>query len=193
MHSQTTINQFIELRAQGLSLNRIADQLSVSKRTLVDWNREHQETIVSLRAFELEALHEKVLASHEQELTRLVACQSKIDDELAKRSLETIPTDKLLRLSFLVRQEIRSFCQSHRGSAGRVAAGVHETNGQSSPIKVNQAQNFSSSTEFVPSSPDQSSVAPLVEEEAPLTKEIHASRITNHAPGFENQDNTTNY
>ena len=143
MHSQITINQFIDLRAQGLSLNRIADQLGVSKRTLVDWNRDHQATIDSLRALELEALHERVLASHEQELTRLAACQSKIDEELAKRSLETVPTDKLLRLSLLVRQEIRALRQPQfAGSAGRAATGVHETNGQSSPIKVNQAENI---------------------------------------------------
>src|SRR5262245_2586469 len=54
MHSHTIINQFIELRSQGLSLSRIAEQLNVSKRTLVDWNRAHQATIDSLRALELE-------------------------------------------------------------------------------------------------------------------------------------------
>jgi len=150
MHTHTTINQFIELRAQGLSLNRIADQLGVSKRTLINWNRDQHTTIESLRALEIEALHEKILASHEQELTQLAACQSKIAEELAKRSLETIPTDKLLRLSFLVRQEIRNLCQSHSGSASRAATGLHETNGESSPIEVNQAQNISSAADAGP-------------------------------------------
>src|SRR3954469_24055823 len=110
MHPQATINQFIDLRSQGFSLARIADQLGVSKRTLIDWNREHQADITALRALELEAFHEKILASHEQELSRLAACQSKIDEELAKRSLETLPTDKLLRLSLLLRREIRNLC-----------------------------------------------------------------------------------
>ena len=110
MHPNVTKQQFIELRAQGLSLSRIADQLHVSKRTLVGWNREHHADIDSLRALELEALHEKLLASHEQELTRLAAYQCKIDEELAKRPLEKLTTDKLFRLSLLFRREIRDLC-----------------------------------------------------------------------------------
>src|SRR3954467_10420626 len=125
MHPQTTINQFIDLRSQGFSLSRIADQLGVSKRTLIDWNREHQADITALRALELEAFHEKILASHEQELSRLAACQSKIDEELAKRFLETLSTDKLFRLSLLVRREIRNLCTAAERTIGhRVPASL---------------------------------------------------------------------
>ncbi len=40
MHTNETKDRFIELRAQGLSLAKIASDLGVSKRTLVDWNHE---------------------------------------------------------------------------------------------------------------------------------------------------------
>jgi lambda repressor-like predicted transcriptional regulator len=112
MHSTETKNQFIELRAQGRTLASLASQLGVSKRTLIDWNRQSAPEIQALRAVEIEALHEKILASHEQELTRLGAFQRKLDDELANRAVETIPTDKLLRLSLLLRREIRALCES---------------------------------------------------------------------------------
>src|SRR3954468_11316330 len=166
MHPQTTINQFIDLRSQGFSLARIADQLGLSKRTLIDWNREHQADITALRALELEAFHEKILASHEQELSRLAACQSKIDEELAKRSLETLPTDKLFRLSLLVRREIRSLCAA-ASPAGKGAfhsvPDLNTTNGPSSPIKPNQAPDIFSghpATESEPVASSQSEAVP---------------------------------
>ena len=52
MYDQQTKNRFIDLRAQGLSLARIALDLDISKRTAVDWNRQFQTEILSLRQFE---------------------------------------------------------------------------------------------------------------------------------------------
>jgi transposase-like protein len=71
MYDIDTKSQFLELRAKGCSLSRIAERLKVSQRTLVDWNRQEHEQIRTLRAIEWEALQEKILATHEQELVRL--------------------------------------------------------------------------------------------------------------------------
>ena len=59
MHSTDTKSQFIELRAKGWSLTRIASRINVSPRTLVEWNRQSQAEIRLLRAVELEALQER--------------------------------------------------------------------------------------------------------------------------------------
>ena len=40
MYDTDTKNQFLELRAKGWSLSRIAERLNVARRTLVDWNRQ---------------------------------------------------------------------------------------------------------------------------------------------------------
>jgi hypothetical protein len=45
MYDNDTKNEFIELRAKGWSPSRISDQLKVSQRTLVDWNRQEREQI----------------------------------------------------------------------------------------------------------------------------------------------------
>ena len=71
MYDTDTKSQFLELRANGWSLARIAAHLKVAQRTLVDWNRQEHEQIRTLRAIELEALQEKILSTREQELTRL--------------------------------------------------------------------------------------------------------------------------
>jgi hypothetical protein len=71
MYDIETKTQFLELRAKGWSLARIAERLNIAQRTLVDWNRQEHEQIRVLRAIECEALQEKILATHEQQLVRL--------------------------------------------------------------------------------------------------------------------------
>ena len=112
MYDTDTKNQFLELRAKGWSLSRISEQLKVSQRTLVDWNRQEREQIRTLRAIEWEALQEKILATGEQELLRLKKELDRLEGELAKRTVEYVSTENLYRLSALVRAEIRKVCQA---------------------------------------------------------------------------------
>src|SRR5215470_12944980 len=49
MHSTETINQFLNLRVQGWSFARIAEQLQVSKPTLLAWNRKYHSRIDSMK------------------------------------------------------------------------------------------------------------------------------------------------
>ena len=105
------MGQFLELRAKGWSLARIAERLKVAQRTLVDWNRQEHEQIRTLRAIELEALQEKILASREQELTRLKLELDRLETELTKRTVEYVSTENLYRLSALMRSEIRKACE----------------------------------------------------------------------------------
>jgi hypothetical protein len=111
MYDTDTKGQFIELRAKGWSLARIAERLKVAQRTLVDWNRQEQEQIRGLRAIELEALREKILATREKELTRLKQELDRLDAQLAKRTVEFVSTENLYRLSALLRGEIRKISE----------------------------------------------------------------------------------
>ena len=112
MHHVDTKNQFLELRAKGWSLARIAERLKVAQRTLVDWNRQEHEQIRTLRAIELEALQERILATREHELTRLKQELDRLETELAKRKVEHVSTENLYRLAALLRAEIRKVCQA---------------------------------------------------------------------------------
>jgi orotate phosphoribosyltransferase-like protein len=56
MYSNDIKDQFLELRAKGLSLARIATDIHVSQRTLVHWNRQLALDIRALRAVHLEAV-----------------------------------------------------------------------------------------------------------------------------------------
>src|SRR5438045_3837275 len=108
--SDTTekIDKFIELRAQGWSLNHIASELHVAKRTLVEWSGEQAAQINSLRTLLQETAQEKLAASRAEELARLLRTQKDVEDELAGRSLYRLPLDKLFGVAAELRQEIRS-------------------------------------------------------------------------------------
>lgn len=112
MYDTDTRGKFIELRAKGWSLARIAKNLDISVRTLVDWNKQEREAIKEFRAVELEALHEKILASHEHELKTLKANLDRIEEQIATRhhGYESIAT--YYRLASLLRSEIRKCCDA---------------------------------------------------------------------------------
>jgi transcriptional regulator len=112
MYGTDTKSQFLELRAKGWSLARIAEHLKSAQRTLVDWNRQEHEQIRTLRAIELEALQEKILSTREHELLRLKQELDRLEQELTKRSVEVVSTENLYRLVALIRAEIRKVCQA---------------------------------------------------------------------------------
>ena len=107
MKDQQTQNQFIELRAQGWSLARIATELHLSKTTLVDWNRTARQEIRELKEVEVEALHERVLVSYELELQRFTSQLNRIEAVLTQRKLDCLSTESLFVLAATVRPQLR--------------------------------------------------------------------------------------
>ena len=107
MHSTDTKSKFLEFRGKGWSLARIAKQIDVSVRTLADWNQQHRQEIRTLRAIDIEALQEKFLATHEQELSSLTAQLQRIGQAIGDSKLQFVETKDLFRLAAVTRAEIR--------------------------------------------------------------------------------------
>jgi len=129
MYTSEKIDKFIELRAQGWSLNHAASELGVAKRTLVEWSHEQAAEIKSLRAVLQETAQEKLAASREEELARLLRTQKDVEDELASRPLYRVPLEKLFGVAAELRQEIRSLRQemdsAEQSGLGDPAANGH--------------------------------------------------------------------
>ena len=98
MKDKQTKERFIELRGQGLPLKRIADEIGVSKTTLVNWEQDLKEQIDNLRAMELEALYDKYYLSTRKKVEFFGDVLSRIQGELETRDLSTIPTEKLFAM-----------------------------------------------------------------------------------------------
>jgi hypothetical protein len=97
--------RFVLLRSQGLSFARIADELKVSKPTLIQWSRLHQFEIQNLRAVETEALAEQCFASQRERWEQIGRDLRRVEAELAKRDLGEVPTARLLTLAARLRRE----------------------------------------------------------------------------------------
>lgn len=102
-----TKQQFIELRAQGWSFDKIAKELGRAKQTLIDWSKELSDEIANLKALELEALYESHYLMKEHRLKTFGAMLTKITTEIQKRDLSDVPTDKLLDLLLKYNSQVR--------------------------------------------------------------------------------------
>ena len=101
-------SQFIELRAKGWSYVKIARKLKVSKNTLANWGAELEGEIASLKAIEMEALHEKYFMNKEARIRLLGEQLKEIKDELKRRGLETVSTDRLLEMELKLYQALQA-------------------------------------------------------------------------------------
>jgi len=99
--------RFVELRSQGKSFAAIAEELSVSKPTLITWSQDFAVQIHNLRAINDEALREKYRLTKQRELETFARQLEAVETELNKRSLTNMPTDKLYSILFKLLVEVR--------------------------------------------------------------------------------------
>ncbi len=118
MHNPETKNEFLKLRAQGLSFDRISSRLHVSKPTLLAWNRQQLSRCRSPRALELKAI-EEILP--EQELLRCTTNLRAVEQELASRGFREIPTDQLQRYASVLRARIQELCAVKKQSTEQLS------------------------------------------------------------------------
>jgi hypothetical protein len=135
MHSTETVNQFLNLRAQGWSFARIADHLHVSKPTLLDWSNKHQSQIDSMKAACEHSAQENLQLSHEQELERLNMFHNALRQELVSRSLKTISTEQIETLANELHLQIQRV-------SGQPSEGLLTKDGKENltPLTVNNAK-----------------------------------------------------
>lgn len=108
MYSIETKNQFIELRAQGLSLDAISAQLSVPRATLGRWHHESLEQIQRLRALQWDLLEDQIGHRLEDTLQRIAQRIRKSEDELDTRDPGRRNTIELVRI---IRDSRREYLQ----------------------------------------------------------------------------------
>ena len=98
MKDTKTVEEFIILRAQGWSFDRIAKKLKTAKQTLINLSGTYSVEISHLKALELEALQEEYFLTREGKIKLLGEAVKKLKTELDKRDLSDVPTAKLYEL-----------------------------------------------------------------------------------------------
>lgn len=102
--------KFIELRAQGMSFEKISKELNISKPVLLKWNGEFLERIKEAQFFELENIVEKyslMRAKRFEVHSKLLSSALKELQERAENNkLKTLSTEKLFELVEELEQRI---------------------------------------------------------------------------------------
>jgi len=92
--------RFIDLRATGMSYEKISAEIGVSKRTLINWGKKLSLEIADAHAVELEALQDEFYMLKERRIKLFGEKLKAISEEIDNRDLSDIPTEKLFDLFF---------------------------------------------------------------------------------------------
>ena len=106
MITHETKLKIVELRAKGLSIQKIASELDLSKQTVVDATKEMKDEIATLKAVRLDELYEAEALSVEARVKRLSSLLGKLQEELDSRSLSDVPTERLVDLYLRTQKEL---------------------------------------------------------------------------------------
>ena len=102
--------KFIQLRAQGMSFDKISKELNVSKPVLLKWNGEFLERIRQAQFFELENIVEKysLMRSKRFEVHSklLNSALAELQERAENNKLKTLSTEKLFQLVEELEQRI---------------------------------------------------------------------------------------
>ena len=109
MSSKITYKQdeFIRLRAEGMSYKQISEQIGISKPTLIKWSKQFNNDIRNLKAIEHESLCQEFLACKQHRIRILGAHLNMIVQEIMNRDLSTIPTSKLFELEAKICKQLK--------------------------------------------------------------------------------------
>ena len=110
--------ELIRLRAEGLSFSKIADQLGVSRPTLIKWSGELQSQISAARYAQLEALAEQYGLLKEARIKAFGQLLEKLMAELKQRVLAEIPTYHLLKMVLEVSSRVKEEVSSVKHAEG---------------------------------------------------------------------------
>ena len=109
MYTETQKNEFITLRAEGLSFDKISKKLNIPKLTLVRWAREKQHEIEALKEFAFEALMESLKVSSSDRIEIIAKDIRKLNSVLNKRSYDYGGTIDLIKLRAFLINELSKF------------------------------------------------------------------------------------
>lgn len=89
---------FIELRAKGNSFDTIAKKLNISKTTLISWSKSFDLEIKNQTSVEMDLIRDQLALTRRHQLELYGEQLSLVREEIEKRDLTEIKTDKLIEI-----------------------------------------------------------------------------------------------
>lgn len=107
LKDQKVKEEFMRLRALGMSYSKISTQISVSKTTLIRWNRDFEPEIERLKGVELEAMLEEFMVGRKDRVKRYAAQLARVENELDRRKLSEVETHRLIGIFVKLLEALR--------------------------------------------------------------------------------------
>jgi len=98
---------FINMRAQGLSFEKISKKINVSKPTLIKWNQEYSQEISNLIFFHSEKLIEEFKLLRIHKIESLSRTLNRVLEEISKRNFENVSTKDLISIAFSLENKLK--------------------------------------------------------------------------------------
>lgn len=106
MKPSETKAKFIEMRARGLSFEKIASELNVAPATLYRWQKQMAAEIQTKTHAERERILEKFNLAENERLDRYCALYKRVSEQIEKDYLQIIPTHHLVRMMLVLDRKI---------------------------------------------------------------------------------------
>ena len=120
------IERFIELRAQGLSYDKIAEEIGTSKPTLLKWSSQYGRELEQAQYFEFHSLLAQYGLLKQQRVESVSILLQAVKEELQKRAntdtLSRLPTDKLFTLYLALENRLKEETENNRIDFSAVGA-----------------------------------------------------------------------
>ncbi|HEV7738219.1 MAG TPA: helix-turn-helix domain-containing protein [Chlamydiales bacterium] len=114
MKSTSEKQKFIELRAKGLSFDKIAQELGISKPTLLKWSQDYKKEIANLLYFQFESTLTLFRLEKNSRIESMAMILSKAMEELKSRSFEEFSGRELLSIIDHANEKLRGEFSSVR-------------------------------------------------------------------------------
>jgi len=112
------IEKFIELRARGLSYDKIAEETGTSKPTLLKWSNQYGRELEQAQYFELHSLLAQYGLLKQQRVESVSVLLQAVIEEMKKRasneSLSRLPTDKLFALYLALEGRLKEETETNK-------------------------------------------------------------------------------
>ena len=118
-HSMELKEQFVQLRAKGLSYEKITKEINVSKPTMIGWSREFKNEIYAAEYARAIDLMERCYLTRASALEKSAIELERVENAIVKKDLcsEKLPT--LLSMRIEIEKNMSNMAQSTRRSFER--------------------------------------------------------------------------
>lgn len=108
MRNQASKEEFIRLRGLGMSYDKIAQTIGVSKPTLLKWNQQCSDEVSNQLYFNVENLLEQYKVFKISRIEALANSLKRTLEELSKRDLSSLPTKDLVSIALTLENKLKA-------------------------------------------------------------------------------------